>query len=85
MPQLWLNGILALIGRYLLNFICHASASFPSGGVVFEYSMDEKDHPKSLALRGRVDALISAEFQKVLDRLMQAGERMILVDFAEVN
>ena len=45
----------------------------------------EKDRPKSLALRGRVDALSSAEIQKVFDRLIQAGERTILVDFAEVN
>ena len=52
---------------------------------MFEYSIDEKDRPKSLALRGRVDALSSAEIQKVFDRLIQAGERMILVDFAEVN
>ena len=52
---------------------------------MFEYSIDEKNRPKSLALRGRVDALSSAEIQKVFDRLIQAGERMILVDFAEVN
>ena len=52
---------------------------------MFEYYVDEKDRPKSLALRGRVDALSSAEIQKVFDRLIQAGERMILVDFAEVN
>ena len=52
---------------------------------MFEYSIDEKNRPKSLALRGRVDALSSAEIQKVFDRLIQAGERMILVDFAAVN
>ncbi len=52
---------------------------------MFEYSIDEKDRPKSLSLRGRVDALSSAEIQKVFDRLIQAGERMILVDFAAVN
>ena len=52
---------------------------------MFEYSIDEKIRPKSLALRGRVDALSSAEIQKVLDGLILAGERMILVDFAEVN
>ncbi len=50
-----------------------------------EYSIDEKVRPKSLALRGRVDALSSAEIQKVFDRLIQGGERMILVDFTEVN
>jgi len=37
---------------------------------VFEYYIDEKNRPKSLALRGRVDALSSAEIQKVLDRLI---------------
>ena len=52
---------------------------------MFEYSIDEKDHPKSLVLRGRVDALSSAEIHEVFDRLIQTGERMILVDFAEVN
>ncbi len=52
---------------------------------MFEYSVDEKDRFKSLALRGRVDALSSAEIQEVFDRLIQAGERMILVDFTEVN
>ncbi len=52
---------------------------------MFEYSIDEKDRLKSLALRGRVDALSSAEIQEVFDRLIQAGERMILVDFAEVT
>jgi len=61
LPQLWLNELFALIGRFLLNFICHASVSFSSGGVVFENSIDEKDRPKSLALIGRVDALSSAE------------------------
>ncbi len=52
---------------------------------MFEYCIDGKDRPKTLALRGRLDALTSAEIQKVFDRLIQAGERTILVDFAEVN
>jgi len=56
-----------------------------SGGVVLEYSIDERDRPKSLALRGRGDASSSPEIQKILDRLIQAGEKMILVDFAGVN
>ncbi len=52
---------------------------------MFEYYLDEKDRPKSLVLRGRVDAQSSPKIQKVFDGLIQAGERMILVDFAEVN
>ncbi len=52
---------------------------------MFEYSVDGKDRPKNLTLRGRLDALTSAEVQKVFDQLIQAGERTILVDFGEVN
>jgi len=37
---------------------------------VFEYYIDEKNRPKSLALKGRVDALSSAEIKKVLDKLI---------------
>jgi len=70
LPQLWLNKLFALIGRFLLNFICRASVTFFSGGVVFEYYIDEKNRPKSLALKGRVDALSSAEIKKVLDKLI---------------
>jgi hypothetical protein len=40
---------------------------------VFEYSVDEKDRPKSLALIGRVDTLSSAELRSK-GRLPQEGQ-----------
>ncbi len=52
---------------------------------MFEFCIDGKDRPKTLTLRGRLDALTSAEIQKVFDQLIQAGARTILVDFGEVN
>ncbi len=79
------NELFAFIGRFLLNSIKGASVNLFSGGVVFEYSIDEKNRPKSLALRRRVEALSSAEIQKVLDRPTQTEERMTLVDFVEMN
>jgi len=53
-----------------VKFHLSGFGNFFSGGVVFEYYIDEKNRPKSLLLRGRVDALSSAEIKKVLDRLI---------------
>ena len=40
---------------------------------------------KSLALKGRIDALTSAEIEKVFEELTLAGERIIIADFTNVN
>jgi len=52
---------------------------------VFEYSVVEDDGFKCVTVTGRIDALSSAEIQKGFDRLILAGERVILVDFTSVN
>ena len=62
--------IICLDWAISVKFHLPGFGNFFSGGVVFEYYIDEKNRPKSLALRGRVDALSSAEIQKVLDRLI---------------
>jgi hypothetical protein len=54
------NELFVFIGRFLLNSIQCALVDFFLGGVVFEYSTDEKARHKSLALRGRVEALRKA-------------------------
>jgi anti-anti-sigma factor len=52
---------------------------------MFEFSVAEDSGLKSINIKGRIDALSSAELQKGLDTLILAGERVILVNFAEVN
>ena len=52
---------------------------------MFEYSVVEDDGFKCVTVTGRIDALSSAEIQKGFDRLILAGERVILVDFTLVN
>jgi len=52
---------------------------------MFEFSVTEDGELKYITIKGRIDALSSAEMQKGLDTRILAGERVILVDFAEVN
>ena len=52
---------------------------------MFEYSVVEDGGFKWLTVKGRIDALSSAEIQKGFDKLILAGERVILVDFTWVN
>ena len=52
---------------------------------MFECSVAEDSGLKCITVKGRIDALSSAEIQKGFDRLILAGERMILVDFTSVN
>ena len=52
---------------------------------MFEFSVAEEGGRKMIAVKGRIDALSSSELQKGLDTLILAGDRVILVNFAEVN
>jgi len=52
---------------------------------MFEFSVAEEGGLKIITVKGRIDALSSAELQKGLDTLILAGDRVILVNFAEVN
>ena len=52
---------------------------------MFEFSAAEDGGLNSITIKGRIDALSSAEMQKRFDTLILAGERVILVNFGEVN
>jgi anti-anti-sigma factor len=52
---------------------------------MFEFSVAEDGGLKYITIKGRIDALSSAEMQKGFDTLILAGGRVILVNFAEVN
>lgn len=52
---------------------------------MFEYSVAVEGGLKYITVRGRIDALSSAEIQKLFDSLILAGERVILVDFTSVD
>ena len=52
---------------------------------MLEYSIEKYDQYKCLSLKGRIDALSSTELQRELENLILSGERILFVDFAEVN
>ncbi|WP_051409133.1 STAS domain-containing protein [Syntrophorhabdus aromaticivorans] len=52
---------------------------------MFEYDLREEDACRCIVARGRVDALSAPDIQKLLDRLVLDGERLLLVDMASVN
>ena len=52
---------------------------------MFECSVAEESGLKCITVKGRIDALSSPEMQKEFDRLILAGERVILVDFSLLN
>jgi anti-anti-sigma factor len=52
---------------------------------MFEFSVAKDGGLKTITVKGRIDALSSAELQKGFDTLILAGERVILVNFAEVH
>ena len=53
--------------------------------MVFENSVAEENGLQCITVKGRIDALSSPEIQKEFDRLILAGERVILVDVALLN
>jgi anti-anti-sigma factor len=52
---------------------------------VFECSFAEDSGLKCFTVKGRIDALSSAEIHKGFDNLIQAGERVIVVDLTSVD
>ncbi len=52
---------------------------------MFACTITEANTIKCIAAEGRIDALSSADIQKVFDELILAGERTLLVDMTSVN
>lgn len=52
---------------------------------MFEYDLKIENTAQCIVARGRVDALSVPDVQKLLDRLVLDGERLLLVDMASVN
>ena len=52
---------------------------------MFEYTFTIKDSLKFITAKGRIDAMSSSEIQETFDKLILAGERVLLVDMTAVN
>ncbi len=52
---------------------------------MFEYTITDEGSVKCICARGRLDAMSAQDMQKAFDRLILAGERILLVDMESVN
>jgi len=52
---------------------------------MFEYTVTSVNSIKSIAAKGRIDALSSSDIKKIFDDLILAGERILLVDMTSVH
>jgi anti-anti-sigma factor len=52
---------------------------------MFECDVQSEESAKRIVIRGRIDALSAPDVQKLFDRLILAGERVLLVDMSAVS
>lgn len=52
---------------------------------MFDHTITDEGSCQCITVRGRIDALTAPDVQKVFDRLIMSGERVLLVDMAGVG